>query len=110
MKKLLLIAFGAALLNFQGCIGKDSTADKDNSVDDGMNTSETTLGSGSTRPEDMNQNSVNATEVNGEGIDDGLDTTNTEMGDKRIETGTTPGVQENNQGQPNYKKEDAQSK
>ncbi len=107
MKKLFLILIGAAALSFQAC--KSGTADKDEVIDDGMNTSETAIGSGSTRPSDRNQGQRTA-EAHGTTLDDGLDTTNNEMGNKPIETGTTPGLNDNNQGQPNYKKEDKESK
>ena len=99
MKKLFLILIAAAALSFQAC--KTGTADEDNVIDDGMNTSETTIGSGSTRPSDQNAGEADPTVTNQSGIDDGQDTANTEMGDKPIETGTMPGKNDNNEGERN---------
>jgi hypothetical protein len=89
MKKLFLIIFGAAAFTFQSCIGKDSTADKDNTYDDGMNSSENTIGSGSTRPSDVH--SEQESKPLKSSTTEGFDTVNTEMGKKPIETGITPG-------------------
>ncbi|KAA9340894.1 hypothetical protein [Adhaeribacter soli] len=89
MKKLFLIIFGAAAFTFQSCIGKDSTADKDNVIDDGMETSENTLGTGSTRPSDVH--GEQARKPLKSSTTEGFDTVNTEMGKKPIETGITPG-------------------
>ena len=52
MKKLLFILAGASVLSFQAC--KSGTADKDTTIDDGMHSSETSIGSGSTRPANRN--------------------------------------------------------
>jgi hypothetical protein len=107
MKKLLLVAFGAAALTFQSCIGKDETADKNKTIDDGMESSETTLGSGSTRPADVHRDGTGKTAGHiKSSTTEGFDTTNTETGSKPVETGSTPGVKENMTGKPNYKKED----
>ena len=91
MKKLFLIIFGAAAFTFQSCIDKNSTADKDNVIDDGMETSENTLGTGSTRPSDVHSHGVQAGKPLKSSTTEGFDTLNTEMGKKPIETGITPG-------------------
>ena len=77
-----MILVGAAALSFQAC--KSGTADKDNTIDDGMHSSETSIGSGSTRPADRNAGEVDATTTNQTGMDDGKDTTG--MSTKPIET------------------------
>ena len=84
MKKLLLILAGVSMLSFQAC--KSGTADKDNTIDDGMHSSETSIGSGSTRPADRNAGETYPKATNQSGLDDGTDTINSEMGTKPIET------------------------
>ena len=90
MKKLFLIFFGAAALSFQSC--KQGTPDADKTIDDGMQTSETAIGSGTTRPEDQNaaNNNNTATAPKPSGIDDGYDTVNTEAGSGKTETTQVP--------------------
>lgn len=88
MKKLFLILIGAAALSFQAC--KSGTADKDKTIDNGMNSSETSIGSGSTRPADRNAGETDPTTTNQSGLVEGKDTTNTETDSKPIETGATP--------------------
>lgn len=94
MKKLLLIFFGAAALTFQSCVGKDNTADNNDVIDDGMHTSETTIGSGSTRPSDANPETGSQTNEGPvkESTTEGYDTVNTETGTAPVETGTTKGM------------------